>query len=122
MNIVIWLVSGILAGMFGMAGLMKSFQPIDKLLKSGITWVDRFPATTVRLVGISEVLGAIGLILPWAIHIVPVLTPAAALGLALIMLLAIFHHIKHKESTAIILNLTLLILAVFVAYYRYKSL
>jgi hypothetical protein len=122
MHIAIWLVSGILAGMFGMAGIMKSFQPIDKLRKSGITWVDRFPASTVRLVGIFELLAAIGLILPWATNIAPVLTPVAASGLALVMLLAIFHHLKHKESTAIILNFTLLILSAFVAYSRYKSL
>jgi len=122
MSIATWLVSGILAGMFGMAGIMKSFRPIDKLLKSGITWANRFPASTVRVVGISELLGAIGLVLPWAVNVAPVLTPVAASALALVMLLAIFHHIKHKEYTAIILNGTLLILTAFVAYARFKSL
>jgi hypothetical protein len=122
MSIAIWIISGVLALMFGMAGMMKSSQPVDKLLKSGVSWADRFPVSTVRLVGVSELLGAFGLILPWALHIIPVLTPVAASGLALIMLLAIFHHLKHKEFKAIVFNLTLMTLAIFVAYSRFNAL
>jgi hypothetical protein len=122
MSIAIWIISGVLALMFGMAGVMKSSQPLDKLLKSGVSWADRFPVSTIRLVGVSELLGAVGLILPWALHIFPILTPVAASGLALIMLLAIFHHLKHREFKAILFNLTLMALAVFVAYSRFNAL
>lgn len=122
MNLALWIAQGILAAMFAMAGVMKSTQPIDKLLKSGVTWTDRFPLTTVRTIGISELLGAIGLILPWLLNIVPVLTPLAATGLALLQLLAIFHHAKHKESKAIVFNVVLLSLAAFVAYGRFTAL
>lgn len=122
MNTALWITQGILAAMFAMAGVMKSTQPIDKLLKSGITWADRFSLSTVRLIGFSELLGAIGIILPWLLTIVPVLTPVAASGLAVVQFLAIFHHAKHKESKAIIFNIVLLSLAAFVAYGRFNAL
>ena len=115
MNTALWITQGILAAMFAMAGVMKSSQPIDKLVKS-VTWADRFPLSTVRLIGVAEFLGALGLILPWLLNIVPILTPIAASGLALVQFLAIFHHAKHKESKAIVFNIIILSLAAFVAY------
>ena len=117
MNTAIWIAQGILAVMFAMAGVMKSTQPIDKLVKSG-----RVPVSTVRFIGLSELLGAVGLILPWVFGILPILTPIAAIGLAVIMVLAAVHHLKHKESKAVVFNTVLFLLAIFVAYARFKSL
>ena len=97
MNIALWIVQGILAAMFAMAGIQKSSRSIDGLLKAGISWANRFPITTVRFIGIVEFLAALGLILPWLLNIAPILTPIAASGLALVMILAMFHHLKHKE-------------------------
>ena len=74
MNTAIWIAQGILAVMFAMAGVMKSTQPIDKLVKSGLNWVERVPVSTVRFIGLSELLGAVGLILPWVFGILPILT------------------------------------------------
>jgi uncharacterized protein with PQ loop repeat len=122
MNTILWIIQGILAAMFAMAGTMKSTQPIDKLLKSGVTWADRFPLTALRLIGVCELLGALGLILPWLLNIVPVLTPVAATALAFLQLLAIFHHVKHKEGKAVAFNIVLLVMAAFVAYGRFNSL
>ncbi len=122
MNIAVWVISGFLALIFGMAGLLKSYQPIDKLLKSGVSWAERFPIPFVRFVGISELLGALGLILPWLFHILPILTPVAASALALVMLLAIFHHIRFKEYKAIPFNGVLMIGALFVAVARFNVL
>ena len=122
MNNILWIIQGILAAMFAMAGVMKSTQPVDKLVKSGVTWANRFPLTTVRIIGLSELLGAAGLILPWLLNIFAVLTPVAAACLAIIQLLAIFHHAKHKENKAIVFNLVLMSLAAFVAYNRFISL
>jgi hypothetical protein len=122
MNIALWITQGILAAMFLMAGVMKSTQPVDKLLSSGVTWADRFPLSTVRTIGFVELLGALGLILPWLLNIVPVLTPVAASGLAFVQLLALFHHARHKEGKAIVFNIVLISLAVFVAYGRFSSL
>jgi uncharacterized membrane protein YphA (DoxX/SURF4 family) len=122
MNTTLWIIQALLAGMFAMAGVMKSTQPVDKLLKSGVSWVDRFPLANVRLIGISEFLGAVGLVLPWLLNILPVLTPVAASGLAIVQLLAIFHHAKHKEGKAIVFNIVLFALAAFVAYGRFNGL
>jgi uncharacterized membrane protein YphA (DoxX/SURF4 family) len=121
MNIALWIIQGILAAMFLMAGVSKSTQPIPKLVKT-VTWADRFPVSTVRLIGILELLAAFGLILPWALQILPVVTPLAATGLVLIMLLAILHHSKHNESKAIGFNAALLLLAALVAFGRFTML
>jgi uncharacterized membrane protein len=121
MNIAIWILQGILAAMFGMAGVMKSIQPIEKLAPQ-LPWVNDFPQWVVRFVGISELLGAIGLVLPWALHIQAILTPAAAAGLALIMALAAIYHLRKGEYKAIVFNIVLGGLAVAVAYFRYAEL
>jgi uncharacterized membrane protein YphA (DoxX/SURF4 family) len=121
MNIALWVIQVILAAMFLMAGVSKSTQPITKLVKTA-TWADRFPVSTVRFIGIIEFLAAIGLILPWALKILPVLTPLSAMGILLVMFLAILHHAKHKESKAIGFNAVLLLLAAFVAYGRFNML
>ena len=121
MNIALWFIQGILAVMFLMAGVSKSTQPIPKLVKT-VTWADRFPVSTVRFIGIVELLAAIGLILPWALNISPVLTPLAATSIVLVMLLAIIHHAKHEESKAIGFNAVLLLLGAFVAYGRFVML
>ncbi len=121
MNIALWVIQGILAAMFLMAGVSKSTQPIPRLVKT-VTWADRFPVSTVRFVGIVELLAAIGLILPWALNMLPVLTPLAATGIAVVMLLAIIHHVKYKETKAIGFNAVLLLLAAFVAYSRFAML
>lgn len=122
MNTTLWIVQGILAAMFTMAGIMKSTQPIDKLKKSGMNWVGQVPISTVRIIGLSELLGAIGLILPLAFGILPILTPVAAVGLAVIMFLAGVYHLKHKENKAIVFNAVLFLLAAFVAYGRFTAL
>ncbi len=121
MNVALWIIQGILAAMFTMAGVMKATQPLDKLVKT-VFWADRFPLTLVRFIGITEFLGAMGLILPWALNIVPVLTPVAAAGLSTVQFLAIFHHAKHKEGKTIAFNIVLLSLAAFVAYGRFNAL
>lgn len=122
MNTTLWIAQGILATMFAMAGAMKSTQPIDKLMKSGLNWVERVPISTVRIIGLSELFGAIGLILPLALDILPILTPIAAVGLSVIMVLAVVHHLKHKENKAIVFNAVLFALAVFIAYGRFTAL
>lgn len=122
MNTSLWIAQGILALMFLMAGMSKSTQSIEKLLKSGISWADRFPISTVRFIGIAELLGGLGLILPLLLNLYPILTPIAACALGLVMVLAIFHHAKHKESKGMMFNIILLALLSFVAYGRFSSL
>ena len=111
MNVFLWIVQAVLAAMFAMAGLMKSTQPKEKLAPR-LPWVEDFSAATVRFIGVVELLGAIGLILPAATGIAPILTPVAATGLALIMVLAAATHIRRKEPSGVAFNAVLFALAV----------
>lgn len=118
MNIALWIVQILLGLAFAAAGIMKSTQPKEKLA-ANMPWVNDFSAGTVKFVGIAELLGAIGLIAPWATDIAPILTPLAATGLALTMLLAAIYHLRKKEYQAIGINAVLLALAAFVAIGRF---
>ncbi|WP_433626360.1 DoxX family protein [Nocardia sp. CA-120079] len=118
MNVALWIVAGVLAVMFGMAGVMKATQPKDTLAEK-LPWVADVSVGTLRLIGVSEALGALGLVLPAWTGIAPILTPIAAVGLAVIMALAIVTHARRKEPSAIVFNLVLLAAAVFVAWGRF---
>lgn len=117
MNIALWIAQILLAIVYGMAGMMKAFQTA----KAGemLPWAKRHSDSFVRLVGASELLGALGMILPALTGILPVLTPLAAIGLSLIQILAILmEHLPNKEYKAIPFNVVLFVLSVFVAYGR----
>lgn len=119
MNSALWIVASVLAAAFLLAGMMKATQPKDSLAPN-MPWVEGFSAATVKFVGVMEVLGAVGLILPGVVDTVPILVPLAAAGLAVIMLLAILVvHAPRKEWPNVVVNLLLLILAAFVAILRF---
>lgn len=113
MNLVLWALQTILAVMFIIAGLTKVSQPKEKL-RTAMSWVDDFSPTTVKVIGGLEILGAVGLILPWASGIAPVLTPIAALGLVALMLGAAATHLRRKEAQPIVINLGLAIAALLI--------
>jgi uncharacterized membrane protein YphA (DoxX/SURF4 family) len=118
MNILLWIVQVLLAAMFGMAGVMKTFQ--TSKAKEQLPWAKNRSEAFVRFVGTSELLGALGLILPLLTGILPWLTPLAAIGLILIQLLAIFtEHLPKKEYNIIPVNIVLIVLAVFVVMGRW---
>lgn len=115
LNIVLWVVQVLLAGMFGMAGGMKLFNyqgAYDRL-----PWVKDVPKNLTLFIGASELLGAIGLILPRLTNVLPWLTPLAAALLALDMLLAAGFHVQRKETP--VMNIVLLLVAAFIAYGRF---
>ena len=120
LNISLWVGQGILAAMFLMAGTMKSTQPIEQLATS-LPWVTEVPAGLVRFIGISELLGAIGLILPSVLRIQPKLTVYAAFGIIAIMLFALIFHITKGEFSVIGINIVLGLIATFVAWGRTKK-
>jgi uncharacterized membrane protein YphA (DoxX/SURF4 family) len=117
-NVVLWGVASVLAGMFLLAGTMKSTQPRENLIRQ-LPWVEDVPQPLVRLIGVAEFAAALGLILPAAFDVVPILTPLAATGLAVMMVLAAGLHVRRKEPQAIALNAVLLICAVVVAWGRF---
>jgi putative oxidoreductase len=117
-NILLWVVQILLACAFGMAGFMKATQPLDVLAANGIAWAPQVPLALVRFIGISEFLGAVGLILPALTKIKPFLTPLAALGLLTIMILAMGFHVSRGEAGALPFNIVLGGLAAFVTWGR----
>jgi len=118
-NVTLWIIASVLAVAFLLAGLMKLAQPKEKLAASGMAWTGDFSDGAVKAIGAVEVLGALGLILPAALGIAPVLTPLAATGLALTMLGAAVVHARRKENQMIGANVVLLVLAAVVAWGRF---
>ena len=120
MVIALWIAQVLLAGMYGMAGGMKTFQPDGVRKNPQMTWAHDKQDGYIRFVGVSELLGALGVILPILTGILVWLTPLAAVGLSIIQVLAIFMvHLPKKEYQVIPMNVVLLALSVFVAYGRF---
>jgi len=119
-NITLGVLQFLLAIMFIMVGLMKLSKPIDQLSQS-LPWVSQMPEVFVRFIGASELLGAIGLIMPALLRIKPILTPIAAVGLALVQLFAMIFHISRGETSVIGMNVILLLIAAFIAWGRSKK-
>ncbi len=117
MNTALWIVQVILAVLFLMAGLMKSTQPKEKLAPK-MPWVNDFSASTVKLIGLSQLLAAIGLVIPMLTGIAPALTSVAAAGLALIMVFAAIYHFRKKEFKEIGITAVFFALSAFVAIGR----
>jgi uncharacterized membrane protein YphA (DoxX/SURF4 family) len=119
MNLALWIVAIVLAASFAGSGLMKLLVTKDKLVSSGQGWAQDYTPANIRLIGVVELLGAAGLILPAVTHIAPILVPLAAIGLALVMVGAAAVHARRKETMNIGVNAVLLALAVFVAWGRF---
>jgi uncharacterized membrane protein YphA (DoxX/SURF4 family) len=118
MNVVLWIIAGVLALAFLAAGLTKLTQPKEKLV-TNMAWVEDFSPGTVKVIGALEVLAAIGLVLPAVLDVVPVLVPLAAIGLVVLMAGAALTHSRRKEVPLIVVNLVLLALAAVVAWGRF---
>ena len=116
MNTTLWIIQIVLAITFLLAGILHGF--LQERAKAILKWPAQATPTQLLLIGTSEIIGAIGLILPILTGIFPWLTSLAALGLATIMLLAILFHLKRREYPNILFNLVLLFLSAFVAYGR----
>lgn len=110
----------LLAAMFTMVGMLKTFQPID-VLGASLPWVLAAPAALVRFIGISELAAGVGLVLPGLLRIKPVLVPLAAAGLVVVMVLAAGFHVIRGEFGAVPMNLVVGGLAAFVAWGRLKK-
>jgi putative oxidoreductase len=120
LHIGLWVVQVVLGLLFLAGGAMKATQPIPELAVK-MVWATDIPEALVRFIGISEVFGGLGLVLPAATRIKPMLTPLAGLGLAVIMLLAALFHLVRAEFGGIAMNVVLGGLAVFVAWGRSKK-
>ena len=119
MNLTLWIIAGLLAVAYLLSGIAKLIVPKEKLATApGGGWVEDFSAGTVKAIGALEVLAAVGLVLPAAMSIAPVLVPLAAVGLVLLMAGATITRIRRHETTPMVADLVYLALAGFVAWGR----
>jgi hypothetical protein len=119
MNAFTWVLQIVLALAFAGAAVLKLTRSREQLTSSGLPWVEDFSDRTVKLIGVVELLAAVGLILPAWTGIAPVLTPLAATGLAVVMVLATVVHGRRREYQGVVVNIVLLALAVLVAWSRF---
>ncbi|HEX3786962.1 MAG TPA: DoxX family protein [Pseudonocardiaceae bacterium] len=118
MNIALWIIAGVLAVVCLAGGGLKLVQSKEKLAPKW-PWVEDFGAGAVRAIGALEVLAGVGLILPAALDIAPVLVPLAAVGLVLVMAGAVITHLRRHEAQVIGMNLALIVLAGLVVWGRF---
>jgi hypothetical protein len=121
MHVVYWILAALLAVFYLYAGGKKVTQRQEQLAPM-MGWVDTVPMPVVRAIGILEVLGALGLILPPLTGIAPALAVAAATGLVLIQIGGIVVHVARDEARVIGLNIALLVLAAAAAWLAFITL
>lgn len=120
MHTMLWIIGGLMAAVFLVAGSTKLFLPRQTLAEApGGGWVLDFSAGFVKVLGAIEVLGAIGLVVPALLDVAPVLVPLAAVGLGTIMVGAAIVEIRRRERAHVLLNLLYLSLLAFVAWGRF---
>ncbi|MBX3046371.1 MAG: DoxX family protein [Anaerolineales bacterium] len=119
MNIVLWVVQALLGLAFAAAGANKVFNAEKAKAMPQMKWMKDVSDPLLRFIGLSEIAGALGLILPMLTGILPWLTPLAAALLGVVMVLAIAFHARRGEYAGTVPNLVLLLLAAFVAWGRW---
>lgn len=120
MNIALWAVQVLLALVFAAAGTMKLTRSHEDITAATPALGD-LDLKRIRLIGAVEVLGAVGLVLPWLLGVALWLTPLAALGLALTMVGAAITHLRRGEGANVAVNAVLFALALFVAWGRWMA-
>lgn len=120
LHIGLWIAQALFGLMFILAGVSKAMQPIEALAES-MPWVTEVSQGLVRFIGVSELLGGLGLLLPSILRIKPNLTALAALGLAAVMLLAAGFHATRGEYSLIGVNAFMMAVALFIAWGRSKK-
>jgi hypothetical protein len=115
MNIALWIIQGLLGALFSFAGGMKLITPIEEM-----TQQIAMPGWFLRFIGVAELFGAVGLILPWLLRIRPLLTPLAGAGLTVIMIGATVLTLIMGDIPMALIPLVTGLLCVFVAYGRWR--
>jgi len=117
MNKLLWVLQVLLALLFVFSGVMKFLMPVEQL-----TAQSDFSVGFLRFIGVCEVLGAIGLVVPWATGILRGLTPLAAALLVIIMIGAVVTTLQTLGAATAVLPLVALLLVAFVAWGRWRTL
>ena len=119
MNVALWVVQVLLSLFSLAAGWNHGLRPLSDTMQSS-PWAADLPVVLVRFIGFAELAAGVGLLLPAATRIMPILTALAAVGLAVIMGLAIPFHIMRGEANVIALHIVVVGLCVFVAWGRFR--
>ncbi|MBU9610623.1 DoxX family protein [Burkholderia multivorans] len=120
-HITLWTIQILLAVLYAMSGVMNTFMPPSQLISMGMSHAAVLPYALLRFLGIAELAGVVGLLLPAFSRIKPGLTPLAALGFVVLQVLAMGYHITHGEFFMLPVNLVLLALAALVWWGRTKK-
>lgn len=115
MNRLLWALQGLLAGLFLFAGGAKLLLPVEPMAAQS-----HLPGAFLRFIGICEVLGAVGLILPRRLNVMPTLTPLAAVGLVIIMIGATVITVMSGQIATALLPAVTAVIAGFVAWGRWR--
>ena len=116
LNFWLWVAQIVLAALYGFAGVLKGFRPIEAI-SGQINWAREVPVALTRFVGVAELAGALGMVLPILTGALPFLTPLAAIGLSVVQIFAIgFHAMRGETAKSLPMNLVLLALSLFVAW------
>ena len=119
-HLALWILQVMLAGIFLMAGFMKTFVPIPELSQT-LPMASELPTLT-RFIGLSELAGGLGLLVPAGLRILPRLTIIAAYAVGLVMVLAFLFHVFRGEYAAIGTNIVLGLVALLIGWGRtYKA-
>jgi uncharacterized membrane protein YphA (DoxX/SURF4 family) len=119
MNTAIWICQLFLAIIFLYSGVAKSTQSERWLVAHKQTGVEGLAITFIRFIGISEILGSIGILVPSFTGIMPILTPVTAVCFAVIMVFAARIHYRRNEMQSVALNIFILCMSLFVAFERF---
>ncbi len=119
MNALLWTLQAMLAFTFLTSGVLKSTLSKARLVSMGQTGVGPLPMPLVRFGAICELFGALGVVLPRATGIAPVLTPLAACGFSIIMVVAISVHVHLREVRNSLATTGILVAALVVAISRF---
>jgi uncharacterized membrane protein YphA (DoxX/SURF4 family) len=117
-NTLVWILQFAIALVFLYSGIHKTIYSREKLVAGGQTGVEDLPVPLIRFIGISEILGAIGLIIPYWLYILPHLTVIAAVSFAAIMVPAAVIHYRRKEWKNVLTNLVLFTICIFIVIER----
>jgi uncharacterized membrane protein YphA (DoxX/SURF4 family) len=117
MNIALWVIQALLAALFLFAGSMKLIMPFEEMMKQ---MPIPLPKWFVLFTGVVEMLGALGVILPWLLRIRTGLTPLAAVGLVIVMIGATIYTVAAGDIASALMPMVVGLLAAFVAYGRWR--
>ncbi|SDT25630.1 DoxX family protein [Microlunatus soli] len=119
MSIGLWIIASVLSLGFISSGAVKIIRSREQVVGLGFGWAEHYSRPAVKLIGIAEVAGAVGLVVPPLAGIVPVLSPIAATCLALLMAGAVIVHLRRREGRKLAVPVALLLLASVVAVGRF---